>query len=228
MWLLFTLLSLGVFASAQILRSPARSGAVGLVTLVPRAPFRAEQTEKRIVHLKDGTQVNETVESTVYRDSKGRLRIDSTSVDGRGRPSSMRILLDPTAGSAITIPIPGRLAIRMMAPKSGSLALPGFGEALSAEEWTTQQRDLGSKTIEGIECNGVRVTRTSIGQPEEISVLEYWQSSIFGVTLLAETSGPNGGSLAKLRNVRPGEPDPELFVMPSGYEIREIGLPEGH
>ena len=88
------------------------------------------------------------------------------------------------------------------------------------------QRDrLGSKTIDGFQATGERVTRTipagEIGNEKPIEVVtERWFSADLQLPLLVVHNDPlMGTATTKVTNVNRGEPDASLFQVPSDYKI---------
>jgi hypothetical protein len=87
-----------------------------------------------------------------------------------------------------------------------------------------KKESLGTRTIEGVNCEGERSTSTiqvgAIGNDRPIvSVNERWYSPELKVTVMTSKSDPRTGTEEfKLTNVRRGEPDPALFQVPAGYQ----------
>jgi hypothetical protein len=78
--------------------------------------------------------------------------------------------------------------------------------------------------IEGIDCEGWRATGTSDDQPPRTTVDERWLSHELGVVTVMEAAGLNDERYsARARNIILGDPDPELFVIPKEYTIKEEG-----
>jgi hypothetical protein len=74
---------------------PAGSGPVGLVFPMPEGPLSAQQMEERTSTLPDGTSSTETLVSRVYRDSAGRMRIESGIQGSHGESYGIVELIDP-------------------------------------------------------------------------------------------------------------------------------------
>jgi hypothetical protein len=87
-------------AFAQVLQTQSSVGAGLLVLPEAGAPVSFEQIDERSRPLEDGTTAVSVVRSRVYRDSAGRVRIESEMPAG-ARSSGMVPyvdLLDPVAG----------------------------------------------------------------------------------------------------------------------------------
>ena len=99
-------------------------------------------------------------------------------------------------------------------------------------EGKAQVRDGGKKEtlpnqmLESVNCEGTRFTTTieagAIGNDRPIqTVEERWYSPELQVNLLVRKTDPRvGEDTVRLTNVRRLEPDPTLFTVPPGYQIR--------
>lgn len=117
------------------------------------------------------------------------------------------------------------------AKAGGWVAAAGPVEAKAGVKAATPQKDvkkdvLGSQVIEGVTCDGVRLTSTieagAIGNDRPIQVTEErWTSSELKVDLMVRKVDPRTGEdVVRLTNVRRIEPDPALFTVPPGYQIK--------
>jgi hypothetical protein len=85
---------------------------------------------------------------------------------------------------------------------------------------------LSSQIMEGVTCEGVRLTSTieagAIGNDRPIqSIEERWYSPDLQVSLLVRKSDPRTGEdTVRLTNVRRLEPDPGLFTVPPSYQLK--------
>jgi len=86
--------------------------------------------------------------------------------------------------------------------------------------------DLGIKDIQGISAHGVRLTTVGTAADGEwngkpVRESEQWASDELAATMLIiEKDFPAGtDSRRELANIRRGDPDPELFTIPSDYKI---------
>jgi hypothetical protein len=91
--------------------------------------------------------------------------------------------------------------------------------------------DLGEQVLEGLLVEGSRMTDTIpaglIGNERPIDIVtERWYSKDIDALVLQRSSDPRFGETTyKLVNVVLGEPSPDLFQVPQGYEIQSAELP---
>jgi len=223
-WWLVSLFALGYASCPEQPESTARPAPADLVQPSAGSPLSAQQVEERVRILPDGRSTVDTARSMIYRDSAGRLRIESIP-SGSGESSTV-FLIDPTSGSRTVLSVVDRTACRVVGPKAGedgfANGVGGMGEGLPPGPWTTSTEKLGRRTIEGIEVEGRRVTQTSADQPSLAAIYDRWYSSELRVVGLAVASGPYGAHTARIQNLHRGEPDPTLFMIPAGYKIVDL------
>lgn len=88
-----------------------------------------------------------------------------------------------------------------------------------------QSADLGTTTIQGIEAQGRRITRTiSVGEAGNdrtiATVEETWFTPILGLYLRESVDDPRSGKRTReLVSLTLGEPDPTLFQPPPEYQV---------
>lgn len=106
---------------------------------------------------------------------------------------------------------------------------PPGGPVLPGTDAATE--DLGKQVLEGVLAHGTRETTTipagAVGneRPIEISS-ETWYSDEIEAVVLSKTSDPRFGETSyRLVNVVRGEPAPDLFAVPQGYEIETETAP---
>ena len=89
-----------------------------------------------------------------------------------------------------------------------------------------EQRSLGTREFEGVKADGTMTSHTipagEIGNEKPIVVTsERWFSPELHVVVYAKSSDPRtGDTIYRLANVRRGEPQAELFKLPSDYKVR--------
>ncbi len=227
-WLTFGVALFATLVSAQTAPNPANSGAAPLVLPRPGVPASLEQTEERSRKIEDGTSTVEVVTSEVYRDSAGRVRVQS-DIRGSGRsPTPYVDLVDPVAGSRVVLLSTQKIAYRVPLPKSteGRFAFLGIGGvAESSHKWSARTENAGKRTIEGIECEGTRIIETAEGEPGLTRTVEQWYSDELKLIGFVTASGPYETYTARIQNLRREEPDPALFAIPPGYKILDVPLP---
>jgi hypothetical protein len=211
-----------LMASAQTPAVPG-SGPVLQMSPISGVPLTGEQVEERTHFAAEGSPNTTIMRSKIYRDGEGRIRIDWNLEGAEGRSFPIVYLLDPVASSTAILLVPYKVAHRTSLRGSAGfqIGLPAIGEPLPDIKWQTHSEELGERTIEGFEATGGRITRISEDQPPLRASDEAWTSKEAGLRLRAEASGPGWKHTVKIQNIRRGEPDPGLFVIPPDYTIQD-------
>ena len=87
--------------------------------------------------------------------------------------------------------------------------------------------DLGREVINGIQCNGARMTITipkgAFGNDRDVKVVnERWYSDDLQVLVKSSNSDPRFGvTTYELANILQAPPDPGLLRVPSDYRLSE-------
>jgi hypothetical protein len=213
-------------------------GEFGEGKTVTGAPLTGDMVITRDTTLADGNQIHNESKSRVYRDAQGRVRREigvdlATPATGNIRRNVI-VIVDPVAGKRYMLNPDTRTA-RVM-PMRG--AKPGdhlrengaTGMGGPPEPGSVTKEQIGSKTINGVQAEGVRVTRTipagQIGNDKPIVVVtERWYSPDLQIAVMTVHTDPMMGTVTtKLVNVTRGDPDASLFQVPSDYKI-ESGKP---
>ena len=143
-----------------------------------------------------------------------------------------------TAAAPVPPPIPGAPArgvvtvirnsganedVRVYAPGSGAVAVQrDINVELGAYE---PAEDLGDQVLEGLLAHGTRMTDTipagAMGNERPIAIVtERWYSKDIDAMVLQRFSDPRfGETVSRLVNVVRGDPSPDLFQVPQGYEL---------
>lgn len=192
--------------------------------LVLDAPFSAEERTSSGGSIK------------VYRDGAGRTRIEQSItpalVEFHDPQRGVFYVLDTTQHIAYKVaytrpepPKPGPLEPLNPLGAAGFLGQgPPPAERVEVAE---QSEALGTRSFEGIEAEGQRVTVTyppnSMGNAELLVITqESWYAASIQATMLAIHRHPQTGEIrTELLNIRVGEPDAELFRVPEGYTISD-------
>ena len=204
--------------------------------LVKGVPMSGEMVVTREQTLADGNTIHTQNQTTIYRDSEGRVRREigfelNTPSTGAAK-RTMIAITDPVSGSRYMLNPGNKTAHRM--PLHPGRPGPGARDAMhdmhrkmeagpDAANLKTEQ--LGTKTINGLQAVGTRMTRTipagEIGNRNPIEVItERWFSSDLQLPLLISHSDPMMGTMTiKLVNINRGEPDASLFQVPSDYKL---------
>jgi hypothetical protein len=188
---------------------------------VANRALSAQQIKERTHSRPDGTVTRETIESMIYRDGAGRMRIE-WSIQGTRVP--VVYLLDPVARSVVILLSEARTANRHILPEPVSgefrVGFPAVGETLPEGKWHTKIESIGADTIGGFAVIGTRTTVTSEDEPPLVRHEDRWVCKDVGFVPMVTASGPNWKHSVRIQNVRRVEPDPTLFVIPPDYVIQ--------
>jgi hypothetical protein len=224
-------LALAYKPKAEQPESSAKPAPADLVPCLAGSPVSVQQIDERVPALVGGTPKGtvhsesgaDITRSMIYRDSAGRLRIESSGEQG---DPPIAILVDPITGSRVFLSAADETAYRIIGPKAGesgfSHGVGGMGEALPAGAWNTTTEKLGQRSIDGIDAGGQRITQICADQPSLVAVCDRWYSSQLKLTVLAEASGPYGTHTARIQILGTGEPDRVLFAVPPHYNVVEM------
>lgn len=204
--------------------------------VITGAPYNAVAVSETKQTLADGNVIDRKVQSNVYRDSQGRTRRDLTfqgfgGLAATGQPRSVVMIHDPVAGAAYILhpdkkaaeQLPGRLGGK------GPGTRPNKFEARINEEianGTLKKEDLGTQSINGINAQGTRYTRTipagQMGNTNPITVTnEQWYSPDLQVVVKSVRNDPRFGETTyTLTNIQRTEPAASLFLVPSDYTTK--------
>jgi hypothetical protein len=218
---------------------------------VTGAPYSGQEVTDETQTLSNGNTISRKVQVNVYRDGSGRTRTERTVPAGgpgaaqTGQAAAARTVVtihDPVAGSTSELDTTARTAHTMTNPgfrgngggggprPNAAVAgeRPGRGNGPANDPNVTTET-LGMQTINGVQANGTRVTRTipagRIGNAQPIQmVTETWRSPDLQVPVMVKTSDPRTGTrVVQLTNITRSEPDPTLFQVPSDYTVTKGG-----
>ena len=189
------------------------------------SPISLEQVEEITIKLPGGGSQTKIKQSTIYCDAEGRMRIESQFSGASGERVMLIQIRDPIAGFVAML-MPDMVAHRVITPKINPPSRGGiswFGTAIGMPGKNTKTEKLDRRTIEGIACDGLRITGTSDDQPPQSVVEERWFSNELGIVAMIEATSPDEHHSAKILKVTRADPDPGLFIIPKEYEIQEAG-----
>ena len=192
---------------------------------VAGAPYSADVTTRVDMLMFDGTRLTQTVTAKVYRDSAGRTRreqavIGMEALDPNPSVSSVVQIVDPVAHVMYTLNPGSKTALQR--PIDG----PPVQVTKFRVEGPPTTHDLGTKTIEGLTATGRRIVTTiatgQVGNDRPIEIIdETWMSTELKVALQTLHRDPRTGDVEyTLTKISRQEPDPGLFKVPAGYQIR--------
>jgi hypothetical protein len=215
-------------------------GPGGAQSTVAGAPYSGVEVTTTQQVLAGGNTIQTQRQSTVYRDSQGRVRSETAAGrparGGGGASNTFITIHDPVAGVmrrvdtqnriVTEVPIHGGSPRNGAAPGPRAMAGRGRGARRPADPNVTTE-DLGQQTVNGVAATGHRITRTipagAMGNAQPIqSVREVWTSTDLKVPVLIKTSDPrHGTTVTQLTNINRAEPDAALFQAPAGYTVRQ-------
>jgi len=205
-------------------------------------PYTATAKTTFEQHLPDGNEIHGYVYTHQARDSAGRTMSEMATgclpdENGVPQPQLSVSVFDPatrsslfwqagmlgdkvvrvshTSGNVIKL-TPDEIAARRKANESRQ---PPSGEFKS--------EDLGTRTIAGVEAQGLRTTRTiPAGQAGNklplVTTRETWRSKESGLVVLGITDDPRQGRTTyEIEDFSRTEPGPSLFAPPEGYRVED-------
>jgi hypothetical protein len=189
---------------------PSRATIVPPVAIIS-APFSADKTTETLSTRLDGTQLTEVEQGRIYRDSQGRTRMEGF-LDTSGAWRTLQIS-DPVSGYSYRVRAATSVAYRTKMPP---VKAPTSASTLAPWVVRTQARGgagaLGVQTMAGFQVYGRRVTTPT-------GTMETWTSPILMTSLVSKMSNPTRQTTTTLTNVSLSEPNPRLFLVPSGYTV---------
>ena len=222
---------------------------------VTGAPYSAVEVTQTSQSLPNGNVISRTTQSTVYRDSQGRVRTETTLPARPGGPGqnagqASRTIVsihDPVAGVSLELDPQTKEAREMRMPGGpGAGARTGFAGRGARQDAATRpngraattdpnllRETLAEQAVNGVMASGVRETRTipagEIGNAQAIqAVRETWMSTDLKVPVMTRLSDPRTGTTTtQLTNVVRAEPDPALFQTPADYRVVKGGRGPG-
>jgi hypothetical protein len=202
----------------------------GSRTPVTGAPYSATETLQRVQNLANGNQISTKQQSTVSRDSQGRVRTEETITPSAasGKPAfTLVTIFDPVAGFRYLLDSSTMIAHQSPLPKFDRTP-PANRPAPPARPNVTTT-DLGTQVINGVAAKGTQITETipagAIGNAQAIQVVRVnWVSTELKVPVQIKASDPRFGSTdTEVTNIAQTEPSASLFVVPAGYTVKQGG-----
>jgi hypothetical protein len=242
------------FAQAQANGSTGPDGGTD-VAASPRSPlppYTVIRKTSRVKTLADGTTSFHERLVKEARDSQGRsyreMRLPSPADPENSMLDQIVVrVTDPVAGTMTSWNTETHEAAVYHFQKRGPATLPQLaaGPGGNGRVFVTQlatfrkdgtivpipvkekREDLGTKTIDGLKCVGVRITRDVPAGAEmndkPITITsEQWFSPELGIAVLWISDDPRlGVSTIELLGLDRGNPDAALFRLPDGYAVKE-------
>jgi hypothetical protein len=204
--------------------------------VVKGAPYTATASTETTQVLADGNRIVHKQSGLIARDSEGRTRREEV-MSGMGpvqvNAPKMIFIHDPVTGAAYILN-PEKQTARVMKHGTQGKDMEQMHRrmqkefAAQGEQGDVKTESLGTQQIEGVSADGTRVTRTipagKIGNEQPIQItVETWTSPDLHTTVLQKRNDPRfGETIFQLTNIKQGEPDANLFQVPSGYKTEQM------
>src|SRR5271165_1048741 len=206
---------------------------IGEGKVVTGVPMSGDLIVTRDTTLADGNRIHTVNQTRVYRDADGRVRREigfelNTPTTGAAK-RNMIVITDPVAGKRYVLNPQNKTAhvMPLQLPTKWQGPPPPDGEAgQQSTNANVNREQLGTKTINGLQAQGTRVTRTipagQIGNDRAIEVVtERWYSTDLQLPLTTTHTDPMMGTMTTtLTNINRTAPDTSLFQVPSDYTIK--------
>jgi hypothetical protein len=199
---------------------------------VTGAPYSGTETVSSQQTLAGGNSISRSHTSTVARDSQGRISTSETvtppASSGKA-PFTIQTIFDPVAGFRYELDSSTMIARQEPLPKprtpKTTTTAPPARPARPNETIVT----LPSQVVNGVPATGTQITETipagAIGNAAPIqSVRTSWVATTLKVPVEIKTSDPRFGTTdMELTSIVTAEPNASLFMVPSGYTIKQGG-----
>jgi hypothetical protein len=202
------------------------------------APYTANRKTTHLERLASGATITHVMIGKEARDSAGRTYSERHLEAAEGAdPSQATVSFhfsDPESRTSTSWTSKTKIATIFHFPEPGTqqLGTAQSGTARPANSGQSrpapnQVEKLGTRTIDGIQVEGTRTTRTipagQQGNDQPLTIThERWYSAELKLTVLVIEDDPRTGtSTMELSDVVPGEPDPTLFKAPEGYAVED-------
>ena len=213
-------------------QAPAQRGRGIFVTPIPGAPFVGEVSVERTVIQADGKTVTVHTSHMIARDSEGRIRNEVRAFQpagATGTPPLIRVhLYDPqTRLTSYLNPRDRTFWVDAVDHPPATDAPDAYASPAGSDAPPSQfagEKDLGTRTIAGMEVHGVRETQTipgaASGTGQDMVVTdEYWYSYDLKMNLAVTHTDPRTGSVTMtVTLLSRAEPDASLFTVPADYQ----------
>ena len=237
------LLSLGTAGLAQTAgRLPPGYGGVQsrisgiFLTPVPNAPFTGQVEILSHSKLPDGSEQVMVARNVLARMSSGKVYQEyhvPAAPDLLGKtPIMNQFTYDPSSRERIDM-YPKRHLARLVVlrgpTRTPDTALP---PAERVEDPGTTQKDLGTKSLDGMDLQGFErervVPAASSGTGKDITITdEYWYSPELSIYMMIRHNDPRTGEqLVAVSHVVRAEPSAQQFAVPSDYKLVDETTPD--
>lgn len=149
--------------------------------------------------------------------------LEDRNAEDDGTRTMFKSVLDKEETGPVTSDHPGRVLIDVQG-EHGTGSNP-LVVAFQNEKRDVVKEDLGTKSIDGVDCNGTRQTITipagDIGNEKPIQIVtETWFAPSIGAVVQSTTNDPRFGQTSyQLSNLQTTEPAPHLFAPPADFRL---------
>jgi hypothetical protein len=196
-------------------------------------PYSANSTTDIVQTLPDGNRIVQHSSSVIYRDSQGRTRREQTFPNLQSRPGETKIFIDdPVSSAAFMLEPDQKSARRISSSREVMLKLERSSDTMANvklpkldEQHDIVQEDLGTKSIQGVQCVGKRQTITipagQVGNERPIAIVtETWFSPDIEAIIQSSTTDPRFGQTTySLHDVQLKDQPLALFTLPNSYRV---------
>ena len=202
---------------------------------IPRAPFTAVLATEAVKYSADGAAMTFVNQRRIARDSQGRIYEERWWLVPKDSKVVSKMnwiqIADPKQRTLYNCSTEKHICELLTFEFSSDLAAAtmrkGTSHKLPDDGGEIVWEDLGSRNIAGMDTVGARETTTvgpgTMGNDRPlISVSEFWHSDQLGINILSMRSSPfSGKQTFTITELTPVEPDPRLFELPTGYNVRD-------
>jgi hypothetical protein len=196
-------------------------------------PYTATQENRHVQTLADGTTITTVTQSLLARDAQGRTRMENIRTQPDGTEFRSVSLTDIAAGMrytwTVSPPPPTKVVSVYHFNRPAAQALQLTANPAAARRYYPYiNESLPPQTIDGYYVEGSRNTRTTPAGYEGndrdlVFTNENWTSPVLGLSIRTIVDDPrNGKTTTELHDIQQTDPDPSLFIPPSGYTLKEI------
>jgi hypothetical protein len=195
------------------------------------APYSAREVTESVRTLADGTHITSSGgrERLTWRDAAGRIRTEQEQPKGhRNCLDEFVSIQDPVAGVGYVLDLQGKRVYRVQLTVTPPITAADRAASMarSGRMPNARREDLGSRTENGLNLMGERVTRTIPPDPSGIrssgtQITETWTAPQLGIPVQTKTSNVEQGTVStmSLKDLSTAEPDPSLFKIPESYQV---------
>lgn len=202
---------------------------------IPNHPFSATLDTEWVQYAGEGATVTLVNERPIVRDRKGRIYQERWALVPKfGKVKSQKMIIqiaDPNQHTLYSCATFRHICELETYDPTHELAAaeprkPIPNGTIEQDHLTIE--DLGTKTIAGVETIGRRETNTIdvgvMGNDQPLTAMnETWHSQELAINLVSVRTGPMiGKQNFTIIELSATEPDPDLFKVPDGYEIRDL------